>query len=465
MGDIDIVKAQLNAQLQEAMQRRQAGNNVPTYNGPRGPLNQPVQPTSPAFDAIFNSAGVPRHDAASIFGLTPNTTAVTNPNALSANSAEHNTFPDLTPSLPSTPGSPDTASNGGGTPASPWQYSGQTGEQMAAAEYASQFKLIEQMRAQDQQQYGKAGADVGAMYDSLSKAMRGESSTIANNTAQGNNTIGAAYNQAAAGTNASFGAARNDVAGLAARLGVGAAVPAALSDNAKQQGIQNSLIQSNKAAAVTANKQLGSNEVNYNNQSANTEKQAGINSKADFSQRLLTALGVLDNKKLDTQSAQSKAAAAYNLNIAGMNQQGVNSFNTSQNAQANASLQAANLQLERDKFNRGDSAYHPPSATPTPETDPFNILGSTALNLYANQNDAGRAANEITSAWQRGNDDGTNWANAPAFVQYVTGRRAGGANAGDNNLMVHLATNFYNAMIRARAGGGIPVGGSGINGP
>lgn len=373
----------------------------------------------------------------------------------SANAVEHDMFGNPPaaqhPALSAMPGQP-AASN---------PYAALNPEQMAADQFAPQYALLDQLAAQSRNQYTTAGNNVGGMWDALAKATAGNEGKIKQNYAQAGSTIGKAYNDATAATNNAFSGSRNQIADIAQRLGVSAAVPSALKQGSDQQGLLDALIQNSGASYQGLNTVLGNSDVQYNRDNAHVDTQAGINARGDFASKLQAALQQLGGQRLTLQGQQSQAANGYQMSIAQQEQQAAEKAaalaQTEQYHQADMMLKAQQLKQAADQFN----ATHGANAANS-NLSPSEYLAQEALKEYGNQQSATNARNAILDTINAGGPlqphgaPVTHWANANDFVQSVLNRNpdSRNPNGGDYRQLQQLAMDYY---MRLAGGANKPI--------
>lgn len=334
---------------------------------------------------------------------------------------------------------------------------------MAAAEFAPQYQLLNQMRQQANKKYDSAGREIGGMYDSLAKATLGQESGIKQNYAGAGKSIGAAFNDAIKQTNQSFSGSRNDIAQIAQRLGVQAAVPSALSEGAEQQSRLVGLLGANKANTQGVNTLLGNNDVAYNRDTANTTKLAGVNARSDIKNRLMELLAGFGNKELELKGAEQAAENKYGLSIKDMMQQAElarekMALESSSRAQSDE-LERAKLMLDQSKFGLENDKFLA-SQRPTlgKNATPYELLADAANKLYGNEVAATNASKAIEDTFTRGYNGDQSWNNAADFINDVMRRNPRSmGNGGDSRQLQQLALQFYTAL----AGGA----GKSFNGP
>lgn len=334
--------------------------------------------------------------------------------------------------------------------------------QMAANEFAPQYQLLDQMRKQATGQYDRAGNTIGGMYDALAKAMKGEESGIKQNYAQTGSTIGKAYNDAINETSHNFSQSNNEIAAIAKRLGVSAAVPSALSNGAEQEQRLAGLMAAQGANFQGVNALLGNNDVAYNRNSADTTRLAGVNARKDYKQKLLDVLSGYDNKGLELKAGEQAAANKYGMSIADMKQQArlaeeKLASDAAQNSAANEFRQAqlmldqARFGLDTDKFNASQANQG------TKNLSPYEALASTANKLYGNPVSAGNAAKAIEDTFTRGYNGDKSWNSASEFIDAVMKRNPNSMHSGgDYAQLQQLALQFY-TMLAGGAGKGYGV--------
>jgi hypothetical protein len=371
-------------------------------------------------------------------------------NVNSANATEHDLLTALAAANHPAAGALPGALNHPVGPLDP--YAGLDPNQMAANEFAPQYALLDQLARQSQAKYNAAGQQVGGMWDALSKATAGQESGIKKNYSTAGSAIGKAYNDATAATNNAFSQSRNQIADIAQRLGIGAAIPSALDDGSVQQARLVALLQNAGANHQATNTELGNNDVTYNRNQANLDTQAGINARAGFASQLMAALQDLGNKRLGLQGQQSQAANNYGLSISKQKAADANAAaaraSTDQYHQAQMMLEAAKLKQAADQFNQtqGSAANKNLSAT--------EYLAQMANNEYGgNLLAATNAKNAILDTIAQGGplhpgDAPTNhWANASDFVQSVLNRNPNSQHSGgDYRQLEQLALDYYNRL-------------------
>lgn len=315
--------------------------------------------------------------------------------------------------------------------------------QMAHNEFAPQYDLLNNLRIEAENKYGKAGHDVGGMYDALSKSIKGNEGAIKGQYSASGKGIGDAYNQAIAQTNQSFGDSRNQVAELAKRLGIEAGLPSALEDGVNQQGRLAGLLASNKANQQGVNTLLGNNDVAYNRESADTAGLAGVNARSDFKARLLDALNGFDNKSLELRGQEAQAANKYDLSIRDMMQQSQAArdklAHDDELGHARLLLDQGKLKLDSDKFNYEKG--QPPKGSDPSKLGAYETLANLAGNLYGNDVAANNAAQAIEDTFTRGAPGADRrWTDANEFLRDVAARNP---NANDYRQLQQLALAFY----------------------
>lgn len=316
---------------------------------------------------------------------------------------------------------------------------------MAQQEFAPQYQLLDQMGKQAQDQYGRAGKDIGGAWDALAKAQLAQEGGIKKNYASTGSAIGKAYNDATAAVNDSFSDSRGDIAEIAKRLGVEAAVPGALSEGAEQQSRLVGLMNAGGANYRGLNATLGNNDVSYNREGAHLDKQAGINARQGFKQQLLDALGDLSNKRLDLKGQESAAKSKYGLSIADMQGEAARAAQDDQMQQARLMLEQARFGLDTDKFNASQNA--PGKPVDTSKLSPYELVASLASKLYPNTQAASNATNAVTDTFNRGYNGDRNWSNAAEFVDAVMRRNPQAQHSGgDYRQLQQMALEFYSKL-------------------
>lgn len=315
---------------------------------------------------------------------------------------------------------------------------------MAQQEFAPQYALLDQMSKQAQDQYGRAGKDVGSMWDALAKAQLAQEGSIKKNYASTGSAIGKAYNDATAAVNNSFSDSRGDIAEIAKRLGVEAAVPSALSEGAEQQSRLVGLMNAGGANYRGLNSTLGNNDVSYNREGAHLDKQAGINARAGFKQQLLDALGDISNKRLDLRGAETATKNKYSMSLAEQQGEAARAAQDDQMQQARLMLEQARFGLDTDKFVAGQNKQTP---IDTGKLSPYELVASLAGKLYPNTQAASNATNAVTDTFTRGYNGDRNWSNASEFVDAVMRRNPQAQhNGGDYRQLQQMALEFYSKL-------------------
>jgi hypothetical protein len=351
-------------------------------------------------------------------------------------------------------------------------YDGPSAAKMAHDEFVPQYELLDNQRKQTAAKYKTAGHDVGGMYDALAKAMRGEQAGIKTDNAATTSKIGGAYNDAIQATKTD--AAKDDaqVAAMARRLGVDAAMPDAQAQSNDTTALLTGLLAANKANQTSVSTQLGQNEVDYNRNSADSANMAGVNARSDFASQALDANNNFDNQQLQLKGAEGTAKNKYGLTIADMLQQSQLAHDkiaadqqqaqmaalakAQQDAadnefrQAQLGISSGQLDLANDKFKASqEAAANKPAAV---SKDPYVVLAQTADHLYnGNKVASGNAVKAVQDAFARGG----HFATAQDFVKYLLSRNGGG-HPQDAAQLMQLGTNFYNAL--ASGGAGKPIG-------
>lgn len=409
-------------------------SNVPTQFGGGGipPALPGQQAAAPGQKQLFGAPGAP----APLGGGTNSANAVEHDllAKLAAATANHYAASGV-PATPAAPGSPWDSMN----PAS-----------MAANEFGPQYALLDRMAQEAQGKYTAAGNQVGSMWDALSKQTAGNENHIKQNYAQSGAATGKAFNDAIAATNGAFSDSRSQIADIAQRLGVSAAVPSALSDGSNQQARLDALIGNSGANWQGLNNTLGNNEVSFNRNNANIDTQSGINARGNFQSQLMAALNALGDKRLTLQGQQGAAQNTYGLDIA-KNQQTAQTANADrasldQYHQAQMMLDAAKLKQAADQFQQtnGSAANKNLSAT--------EYLAQQAANEYGGAGvSAENAKNAILDTVSQGdpNNPGAamHWKNAGDFVQSVLARNPNSQhNGGDYRQLEQLALDYYTRL-------------------
>lgn len=323
-----------------------------------------------------------------------------------------------------------------------------SGAGMAQNEFAPQYDLLNNLRHQAEDRYGRAGKEVGGMYDSLSKAIRGQEGGIKQNYNQAGSAIGSAYNHAIDETNNSFSDSRNQIADLAKRLGIQAGLPSALSDGAEQQGRLAGLMASNAQNFQGVNTMLGNNEVDYNRQSAETAGLAGVNARSDFKARLMDALNGFDNKQLEIQGEQAAAGNKYDLSIAEMKQKAEEAKAKLAQTGQGQEIAKGRLMLDTERYGLDTKKFQyqqnqPPKAPDPSKMSAYESLANIAHSLYGNDVAAKNASQAVEDTFNRGYNGDKSWTNLQDFTNAVLARNKGAA---DYRQLAQLAEAFYTKM-------------------
>lgn len=341
-----------------------------------------------------------------------------------------------------------------------WQYSGPSAADMAAADFANQYAMLDKMRGQTTTRYDAAGRDMGGAYDALSKAMRGEVAGIRNNAAQTANTIGGTYNNALNQTRAGYDKSQSDVAALARSLGVEAALPAAQQESRNQENLLSGLIADSGASSMSLARQLGENAANYQGWSADTARLAGNNARSDFKSKLMDALAGLDTKRLEIAGNETQARNQYQMEIQKMQQQAAaqaadaaykqqRDSVADELAKAKLALDQSRFGLETDKYN--NSLNNPAAGA---SKDPYVRLADAAKQLYpgAGQVTLTNAIAAVSDTFSRGYQGDRQWTDAGDFVGDVLRRNP---NARDRDQLAAMAYQFYTDVVSGGGGKGI----------
>ena len=342
-----------------------------------------------------------------------------------------------------------------------WSYSGPSAEQMAAADYAAQYALLDKLRGQTTQRYTAAGNEMGGAYDALSAAMRGEMAGMKADATRTGQVIGGAYNDALNKTNSQFAKSRSAVADLANSMGVSEALAGTVADSRKEQDWLTGLTANAGANSVGLAQQLGQNAQDYQRWSADTSRLAGTNMRADFKAKMQEALSGLDMKKLDIKGQETQAKNQYAMQILKMKQDAEQSaaesaYRAQRDAiadefkRAGLELDKSRLGLDTDKFNA--SLNDTPAAKES--TDPFARLAMYASQLYpgAGTNTISNAVSAVADTYTRGYNGDRVWTDAGDFANDVLRRNQG---ARDADQLRNMAIQFYTDIIKNNGNRGI----------
>lgn len=218
---------------------------------------------------------------------------------------------------------------------------------MARDQFAPQFDLLDSLRGQTTERYNTAGSDTRAMYDALADQIRQEATgTVERYNSSGEQMRDIGQN-AISNVQDTASNSNAEMEAIMRRLGVGAAAPDALGNIAETTQRSVGTLAGNNAAFEQANEQLGQNQADYQENTANTTGVAGANAQADWTRRLGEALGGYDNKELELTGAQKQAENEYLMQI----QQMLGDYSA---AQSGNQMQALEMMLgrENDLFDR-----------------------------------------------------------------------------------------------------------------
>ena len=365
---------------------------------------------------------------------------------------------------PAAPNSPSNGGGGGGQPqqqysdmpaASPWTpYSGPSGDAMAKAQYAAQYALLDKMRGDTTKSYTDAGNQMGGIYDALSKSMSGQTAGIQKQYADSGSAIGNSYNNAIASTNAGYDKSRGALEQLAANLGIQAGLPSAEQHGYDQQNFLSGLMKANQANDTSYNTNMGQNNVSYNTRNAQIEQNMGVSSRADFANRMQTALSGIADKRLTVTGNQAQSANDYAMKIAQMNSDSKSAWNTNETNRQSAwnkdqtDKAGQMIAIEHEKNIRDaeaakQAASNRAASTDTSKMNAYQILASSADVAYNhNARDAQRAMKIIQDLWDGGWNGDKKWSGSSDFYNDVARSNPAAA----SSQLSALANMFYAKM-------------------
>ena len=295
------------------------------------------------------------------------------------------------------------------------QYSGPTGDQMAAQEFGRQFQALQQMLDQAQGNYNTGNQQIGDMFNSLSAQQKGQTGEIRNQYDQTGQRIGGAYNDAINSVSNAYGQNQQALLEMMGRLGITQAAPTVLGTSQDSLGAALGSLAKSQASRSAYNAQQGQNEIDYNNRNADTTALAGKNKQSDLLRMFQAQQGDLNLKKLDLQSAQSRAANAYNQSIqdslAKQQQNAIDTwfkqqqlsldFDARDDRRAGLELDAAKwqAQLQNDNQSAQSRLQQQQLQNLSNSGDVFGMLAANAGQYYGDPNQAASAIDRVTAAY------------------------------------------------------------------
>jgi hypothetical protein len=340
-------------------------------------------------------------------------------------------------------------------------YAGMDPAKMAANEVAPQLALLAQQEGQAKTNYGNASKDISLGWDLIAKEVAAREKGIKTDTAARGAALTKGWGSVSNNSNAALDAARAEIIANAQNSGNSmesiAPLLAKLATSKATLGAETGARQQNWS---DFNAQMGQNAVQENQLAQDTAKWGGINAKADFANRLQSALQDLANKRLDVAAGQAANVNKYGMQIASGRSSSRDAWNTlqTQRAQQQIDLAAAN--------NKTPAEIDPSKLTPSEYLayvagHPTAAGGFTGL--YTNPTAARNAAQAIQDTFIGGTPAG-GFKSAADFVAKVLARsnanqRAHGQSgpATDARQLAQLAQDYYTKIA---GGANNPYGGS-----
>lgn len=297
-------------------------------------------------------------------------------------------------------------------------YSGPTGAERAAEQFAPQFQILQNMVDQTNTNYNARKPEVQSVYDGLVKQ-----------TLQGRDATKKQYAQAGQEIDKNYGAASGNVTGNfrdsasalmkeMAALGLNEGAGDLVQANQAAMTKELSKLAQNQQTNADLNENLGANSFAFDTQAANVNRQQGIDAQNALYNMFQGRLGELENQRLGLTAQQTQASNNYDMQIQEM-LSGAASNRQSQimdlaklimegegrRADDMLNLERFGLEQERLDLDRQRAAG---SGQSLQDMNPYQALQSRALTMFGGDPVKAKQAAEIILQAYMENPNATN---------------------------------------------------------